>query len=83
MSYRFGSKLYKTKDNMLSAIAEEFISAEGVHTKEEIREILETNSSLELAQEAIEEWQLDEDDNFGVYDLADSMTELMYKYSIK
>jgi len=83
MSYRFGSKLYKTKDNMLSAIAEEFISAEGVHTEEEIREILETNSSLELAQEAIEEWQLDEDDNFNVYDLADSMTELMYKYSIK
>lgn len=58
MSYQFQSSLYNTKNQMVKAIAETWITANGMNSEEEVKEILANQRSLELAFKAIADWGL-------------------------
>lgn len=56
----FQGALYRTTNEMLTAIASEFLSAGGLNSLEDQREALAAESDADLAAECISEWGLGE-----------------------
>jgi hypothetical protein len=57
-SYEFQSMLYRNEREMLDAIAESWITADGANDAEFVADYLDINSDGEIAAECIEEWGL-------------------------
>ena len=66
MSYKFGGRLFRNSAEMHHAIAEQWLSAGGANTTDDMYEALDRRDS-ELADEAISAWDLSEyaDDDPG------------------
>jgi hypothetical protein len=64
MAYEFGSMLYRNSRDMHVAMAEEWLSAGGANHRDDMLESLAAMSDEALADEAIEAWTLDENEDF-------------------
>jgi len=58
MENQFGNLLYRSQRQMLDAIAESWLSADGNNTDADQRRFLDTTSAAELAAECIDGWGL-------------------------
>jgi len=56
MTVEFNATLFRTHKDRAEAIAQEFLSAGGLNSRDEIRTILADNSDGELADETMREW---------------------------
>ena len=92
-SHTFQGHAYRTKDAMLEAIAEEWMTGGGMNSLSMCRALLELNGDDELAAEAISGFELDfieeegdglshmQRNDYDAHDLAEGFTAFRRRYT--
>jgi hypothetical protein len=81
MSYEFQSMLYRTEREMHIAIAESYLSAGGNNDNETMLKFLAEMSDTDLANDAIENWELKDNPDFNTDELVAAMADIRNNFA--
>ena len=56
MTHQFAGAIFETREQLVEAVAQEFMMAGGINSPDQITDILNDMSDAELADEALDMW---------------------------